>query len=99
MYWSTINNFWISNQSLLNSAWTRYFLGCYVGSFLRALEKLRKAIIAFITSVCPFVRMQQLGFHWKDVMKFEICSFRKAVKKIQVSLKSVKNSGTSHGEQ
>jgi hypothetical protein len=70
-----------------------------VGSFLRALEKLRKVIIALIMSVCPFVRIQQLGSHWKDVMKYEICIFGKAVKKIQVSLKSDKNNGTLHGEQ
>jgi len=70
-----------------------------VGSFLRALEKLRKTIIAFITSVCLFVRMQQLGFHWKDVKKFEICIFGKAVEKNQDLLKSDKYNGTPHGEQ
>jgi hypothetical protein len=30
---------------------------------LGALGKLRKATISFVMSVCPSVRMEQLGFH------------------------------------
>jgi len=29
-------------------------------------EKLRKATISFVMSVCLSVRKQQLGFHWTD---------------------------------
>jgi hypothetical protein len=32
-------------------------------SFLGAFAKLRKAIISLNMSVCPFVRMEQLGSH------------------------------------
>jgi len=35
-------------------------------SLLGAFAKLRKAIICFVMSVCPSVRMEQLGSHWKD---------------------------------
>jgi len=70
-----VNNFWISGQILLNSVWTQYFLGCYVESLLRALEKLRKATTAFIMSVCLLVCIEQFDSHWKDVMKFEIFIF------------------------
>jgi hypothetical protein len=44
--------------------------------------------------VCPSVRVEQLGSHWKDfheVLYFSI--FRKLVQKIKVSSKSDKNSG------
>jgi len=41
--------------------------------FLRALAKLRKATISFVMSVCPSVRMEQLGSYWTDFsMKFVI---------------------------
>jgi len=33
---------------------------------LGALAKLRKATITFVMSVCPSVRMEQLGFHSSD---------------------------------
>ena len=33
--------------------------------FLSAFEKLRKRLFSFIMSVCPSVRMEQLGSHWK----------------------------------
>jgi len=42
--------------------------------------------------VCPSVRMQQLGSHWKDfdyILNFSI--FRKPAEKIKGSLKSYKN--------
>jgi len=68
--------------------------------FLGALEKFRKAIICFITSVRPSVRPRGTtrlyldGFSWN--MTF---IFRKSVDKIQVWLKSNKNNGTSHEDQ
>ena len=34
--------------------------------FLYASAKLRKATISFVMFVCPSVRMEQLGLHWKD---------------------------------
>jgi hypothetical protein len=33
------------------------------GNFLGAFAKLRKATISFAMSVCPFVRMEQIGSH------------------------------------
>jgi hypothetical protein len=58
-------------------------------SILGAIAKLRKATVGFILSVCPRVRMEQLGFHWTDSMIFCPGVFvRKSVDKIQVWLKS-----------
>jgi len=37
-----------------------------ITQFLGAVAKLRKAAIRFVISVCPSVRMEQLGFHWAD---------------------------------
>jgi hypothetical protein len=34
--------------------------------FIGAFVKLRKASIAFVMSVCPYVRMERLAFQWKD---------------------------------
>jgi hypothetical protein len=34
--------------------------------FLGAFEKMRKAIINFVMSVCPSVQVEQLGSHWTD---------------------------------
>jgi hypothetical protein len=49
---------------------------------------------------CPSVRMQQLGSHWTDFQDiWHLWIFRKSAKKIQVSLKSDKNKGTSHEDQ
>jgi hypothetical protein len=33
---------------------------------LGTIAKLRKATINFVMSVCPSVRMEQLGSHWTD---------------------------------
>jgi len=45
-------------------------------------------------SVRPSVRMEQLGSHWTDFLTiWYLGIFRKSVEKIQVSLKSDKNSG------
>jgi len=61
---------------------------------LGAFAKLLKATISIVMSVCPFVRMEQLGSHWTDF--HEICYLsilRKSVDKIQVSVKCDKNNG------
>jgi hypothetical protein len=41
----------------------------YLLIFLGALAKLRKAAVIFFMSVCPSVRMVQLGSHWTDLDK------------------------------
>jgi hypothetical protein len=61
---------------------------------LGAFTKLRKAIVNFVTSVCPSVRLEQLSSHWTDF--HEILYLRisqKSVNKIQVWLKSEKSKG------
>ena len=54
-------------------------------SVLVAFEKLRKAIVGFVMSVCPSVRVE-LGFHRTDFIGIWYLSifFRKCVEKIQV---------------
>jgi hypothetical protein len=43
-------------------------------------------------SVCPFLRMEQLGAHWRYFHEILYMSvFRKSVEKIQSSLKSDEN--------
>jgi len=34
--------------------------------FFGAFAKLLKATLSFVVSVCPSVRMKQLGYHWTD---------------------------------
>jgi hypothetical protein len=64
------------------------------GWLLGAFAKLWKATTSFVTSVCPSVRMDQLGFHWMDFHEIWYMSiFRKSVEKIQVSLKLDNNNG------
>jgi hypothetical protein len=60
--------------------------------FLGAVANLRKAAISVVISVCPSVRIEQLGSHWTEFHEIWYLSiFRKSVEKIQVSLKSNKN--------
>ena len=40
-----------------------------INRFLGAFAKLRKARISVVMSVCPSVRMEQLGSHWTDFDK------------------------------
>jgi hypothetical protein len=62
--------------------------------FLSAFIKLRKP------SVCPSVRMEQTGSHRTDFHYIRHLSiFRKSVEKIQVSLKSEQNNGTSSADR
>jgi hypothetical protein len=42
---------------------------------LGAFAKLRKATISFVISVCPSVRMEQLGFQWTDFDEIWYLSF------------------------
>ena len=59
----------------------------------RRVRKLRKANISL--SFHPFVRIEQLGYHWTDFHKvwFLRIFFRKSVKQIQVRSKSYKSNG------
>jgi hypothetical protein len=53
---------------------------CDLLSFLGAFEKLRKATISFVMSVCPSVRTEQLGYHWTKFPKvLNLRIFRKYV--------------------
>jgi hypothetical protein len=59
---------------------------------LGAFDILGKTIFTFFR-VCPSVRVEQLGSHWKNFRKILYLSiFRKSIEKGQVSLKSDKNS-------
>ena len=52
---------------------------------IRVFRRVRKAFISFVMSVCPSVRMEQLGSHWKE--SYEIWHsiiFRKSFEKIDV---------------
>jgi hypothetical protein len=63
---------------------------CFLGVF----TKLQKATISFLMSVRPSVGMEQLVSMWKDFHGISyLCIFRKSFERIQVSLKSDKNSG------
>jgi hypothetical protein len=56
------------------------------------LRRVRNVSLSW--SVPLFVRMEQLGSHWKDFCKIRYSSiFLKRVEKIQVSLKSDRNNG------
>jgi hypothetical protein len=61
-----------------------------VEDFLGALEKLLKATVSSVVSVCPSVLMKQLGPRWMDFHEFLYLSiFRKSVEKIQVCLQNL----------
>jgi hypothetical protein len=61
--------------------------------FLGPFAEIWKATISFVMSVRPSVRMEQLGPHWKYFREILFEDFRNSVEKIQVLLKSDKNSG------
>jgi hypothetical protein len=46
-------------------------------TFLFESDKLRKATVSFVMFVRLSVRTEQLGPHWKDILKFGICGFLK----------------------
>jgi len=61
---------------------------------LRHVRKIAKSI-SFVISVCPSVRMEQLGSHWTDCHEIlYLFIFLNAVEKIQVPSKSDKNTGS-----
>ena len=73
-----------------------YWRVCHIWVYflLAALAKLRKATKSFVISICPSVRMKQLGSNWADchqILYFNI--FRNSVEKIQFSSQSDKNNG------
>ena len=53
------------------------YSGGNLATFFSAFAKLRKAIISFVMSVCPSVRMEQLGFHWTDFHEIWYLNFFK----------------------
>jgi hypothetical protein len=60
--------------------------------FLGAFAKFWKVTISFVMSVCPSVRMKQLGSHWREFEKtWYFRLFRKSVEKIKISVQSDKN--------
>jgi hypothetical protein len=62
---------------------------CGLGLFCGAFAKLRKATISFVVTVCPSIRVEQLGFHIMDFYEISHLSiFGIFVDKIQVSLAS-----------
>jgi len=81
---------WVSQ---LASPLSLYYVLFYL-LFLGVFAKLRRATICFVMSDHLSVRvsMERPGSHWTDFHEiWYLRIFRKAVKKIQVSLKSVKN--------
>jgi len=60
---------------------------------LGAFEKMRKATISFVMSVCPSALKNSVPIG-QIFMRFDVFFFfRKSVEKIQVQLKSDKNNG------
>ena len=69
--WKT-NHIWNASNTTLHRIIT--VQRCVLGVF----AKLRKTTIIFfmsVLSVCPFKRMEQLGYHWMIFMKFGIWVF------------------------
>jgi len=62
--------------------------------FLGAFAKLPKTILHL--HICPSVRMEKLGSHWKDFHLISHLRIKKTVEKIQDLLKSDKMLSTSH---
>ena len=89
--------FWTCNGKLVIQYHSRVTGRAFKTTRLRllgAFAKLRTPTISFVISVYPFVRMEQLSSHWTDFDEIWCLRvFRKSVKKIQVSLKTVKNNG------
>jgi hypothetical protein len=65
--------------------------------FLEAFAKFRKSTMSSVVSVCPSIRIEQLGSNWTDFHEISYLSISgESVKKIQVSLQSDQNNGTLH---
>jgi hypothetical protein len=83
--------------NVVTSQKTSFALNFFMITF-RRVRKITKKTNSFVMpvhpSVRPSVRMEQLGPHWRDFHEiWYLLTFRKTAKKIQVSLKSDKNSG------
>jgi hypothetical protein len=64
-------------------------------SFFGMFTKLEKETVSFVMSACLFARVEQLSSHWMDFHEIWYLSiFRNSVKKIQISLKSTRITGT-----
>ena len=75
----------VSRYKLLGPDYFAYVLGTF--------EKLRRATVSFIMSVCPSVSME-LSSHWTDFDEtWYLRVFWKSVEKIQILLKSGKYNG------
>ena len=84
---------WLSSSPNNNSA---YHISGFVTEFSQQGSIIWLTIpfsCSKVTSICPSVRMEQLGFHWTDFHEiwYTRIFFQKSVEKIQVSLKSDKN--------
>ena len=53
-------------SDILNCATTGMVVRTQELNVLGAFTKLRKVILSFVLSVCPTVRVEQLGFHCTD---------------------------------
>ena len=61
----------------------------YADRFLGAFATLRQATIIFVMSVCPFVRLEELGFHWRNFDEnWYLSIFRQPFEKIQSDMKT-----------
>jgi len=47
----------------------RYVVSPVAGSLVGAGVQLRKAAVIFVLSVRPSVRIEQLSFHWTDILE------------------------------
>ena len=65
----------------------------HILQFLGALAKLLKATASSRLSGSLSDRIEQPATHWTDIYEIYLSILQKSVDKIQVSLKSVKNSG------
>jgi len=58
------------------------------------MQNCEIATISFVMSARLSVRVEQLGFYWKDIQEIRyFIIFQKSVEKIQFSLKSKNNTG------
>jgi len=69
------------------------FKGTWTLLIFKRVRKIAKSNYKF-RYVCPSVRMEQFGSHWKDINYIlYLRVFRESVEKIKVSLKSDKDKG------
>ena len=88
-------------NAAFKTAGTRRLL-CMDFSLLGAFAKLRKATISFVLSVCPSVRMEQLGSNWTDfrgILMFVYFFFENLSRKFKFSQNLTRITSTLHGDQ